>query len=206
MVKTGGKMVAKENLKIVRLKGHEALPYITDLAKLRIEIFKHYPYLYLGDMEYEKRYLQTYANSPESVMVLVFDKDIVVGASTAIPLEFEPIEFQQPFIDNAINIKEVFYFGESVLLPAYRGKNIYRHFFHERETAAREFGSKITAFCAVSRPENDPRKPLDYRPLDNIWARFGYEKHPELCAHLEWKEIGENTPTAKPLIFWIKKL
>ena len=40
-------------LKIIRLKGQEIVPYIADLAQLRIEIFRDYPYLYLGDLEKE---------------------------------------------------------------------------------------------------------------------------------------------------------
>jgi GNAT superfamily N-acetyltransferase len=206
MAETGRKMKKGRDLKIVRFKGQKILPYISDLAKLRIEVFKSYPYLYLGDLQYETDYLQTYVKSPESVLVLVFDKDKVVGVSTAIPLQFESKEFQQPFLEKGINIQDVFYFGESVLLPAYRGKKIYRHFFQEREAAAKEFGCKMAAFCAVSRPENDPRKPREYTPLDDVWKHFGYDKHEELCAYLEWQEIGEERPSVKPLIFWLKNL
>jgi len=38
-----------------------------------------------GDYDYEKKYLQLYIDTPESVIVLAFDGDKVVGASTAIP-------------------------------------------------------------------------------------------------------------------------
>lgn len=195
-----------DNLIIKRFKGQAILPYISDLAKLRIKIFHDYPYLYVGDMEYETQYLNKYVKSPESIVVIVFDNDMVVGVSTAIPLEFESTEFKQPFIDHKISLQNIFYFGESVLLPAYRGKNIYRQFFLEREAAAKEYGSKIAAFCAVSRPENDPKKPLNYIPLNNIWSRYGYNQHPELCANFAWKEIGQQEPSTKPLIFWLKNL
>src|SRR5579862_2771379 len=184
-------------LKIVRLKGEAIRPYIPDLAKLRIEVFKSYPYLYEGDLAYEMRYLQTYINCPESIFVLVLDQEQVVGASTAIPLQFETTECQQPFLDHKINIKEVFYFGESVLQAMYRGRNIYQHFFRERETAAREYHAKIAAFAAVERSINDPRRPKNYVPLDDVWKHFGYAKHPELCAHYDWKEIGETIATPK---------
>lgn len=199
----------ENNLKILRLKGDDIIPFIPELAKLRIDIFKNYPYLYEGDLEYEYKYLNTYVKCKESIIVFIFDQkkqNKVVGASSAIPLEFETIEFQQPFIDNNINIKDVFYFGESVLLPEYRGQHIYKQFFAEREKAAREYGCKITAFAAIDRPPNDPRKPIDYVSLDEVWEHFGYKKQSHLCAYFEWKEMGESIPTFKPLIFWIKKL
>jgi hypothetical protein len=37
-------------------------PYIPELARLRMEIFHEYPFLYAGDVEYEYRYLKKYAS------------------------------------------------------------------------------------------------------------------------------------------------
>lgn len=194
----------KNGLKIKRLKGEEVIPYLSDLAKLRITIFKEYPYLYIGNMEYEMDYLKKYMTCSESIVVVVFDHEKIVGASTAIPLQFETDEFKNPFIENNLDIQNIFYLGESVLLPEYRGRNIYRYFFQEREAAAKEYGSKITAFCAVDRLPDDPRRPQNYVPLDDIWKRFGYQKHPELYAYFKWKEIGEKNESPKKLTFWLK--
>lgn len=193
-------------LKIICLKGQKALPFISDLAQLRIKIFREYPYLYEGDVEYENNYLRTYVDCSESFIVLVKDKERVVGVSTAVPLQFEMAECKKPFLDHGMVITEIFYLGESVLLPEYRGQGIYKSFFKERESAAREYGAKTTAFCAVERSEQDLRKPKDYVPLDTIWRHFGYEKHPELCAYFEWKEIGEKAQSPKPMHFWLKRL
>lgn len=195
-----------DELKIVRLKGQEIVPYIPDLARLRIEVFIDFPYLYAGDLAYETKYLQTYVSCPESIMVLVFDGDQVVGASTAIPLEFETMAIKKPFRDQGIAITDIFYLGESVLYPIFRGRNLYRRFFEEREAAAREYGAKITAFGAVERPADDLRQPETYTPLDNVWKHFGYKKHPELRFYLDWKDIDKQRETAKPLIFWLKTL
>ncbi|HEX4044785.1 MAG TPA: GNAT family N-acetyltransferase [Gammaproteobacteria bacterium] len=191
---------------ILRLKGKEIFPYISDLAKLRIAVFKEYPYLYHGNLEYEKNYLKTYTACSESIMILVIDKQRIVGASTAIPLEFETEACIKPFLDYQMKIQDIFYLGESVLLPDYRGKNIYRRFFHERESAAMEYGSKIATFCAVERSLDDPRRPQGWVSLDKVWQHFNYKKHPTLCAYYEWKELGEETKSAKSLVFWIKNL
>jgi hypothetical protein len=193
-------------LKIIRLKGQDIVPYIPKLAELRIIVFKEYPYLYLGNLEYETKYLQTYVNSPESIIVLVFDGERVVGASTAIPMQFETAEFKQAFVDHHMNIAEIFYLGESVLLPSYRKRGVYKHFFREREAAAHEYGCKITAFCAIERPVDDPRRPKDYVPLDDVWRYFGYVKHSELCIYFPWQEVSMEIETTKPLMFWLKTL
>lgn len=194
------------DLKIIRLKGQDIIAFIPELAKLRINIFKDYPYLYEGDLDYEHDYLQTYVQCPESIIVLAMAQDKVIGASSAIPLEFETIAFQKPFLDRHISVKNIFYLGESVLQPEYRGRNIYRHFFSEREAAAQEYGCNLTAFAAIERAADDPRKPQHYVSLDEVWKHFGYEKHPELHTYFEWKEIGEDRQTPKPLMFWLKCL
>jgi len=48
-------------------------PHLDAVAELRIAVFRDWPYLYAGDREYEKNYLATYAQSPESLFVLAFD-------------------------------------------------------------------------------------------------------------------------------------
>jgi hypothetical protein len=195
-----------ENLSVLNLKGHEIIPFIPDLASLRIEIFNEYPYLYEGNLEYEYNYLNIYVECPESIIILLLNDEDVVGASSAIPLEFETIEFQKPFLEHDIDVKKVFYFGESVLKPEFRGHKLYRHFFTQRELAAKAYGSQFAAFAAIERADTDLRKPEHYVPLDDAWKHFGYEKHPELQTYFEWKEHGEQKQTPKLMTFWLKKL
>ena len=69
--------------------GSDLARYIPELAQLRIRVFRDFPYLYEGDLDYERRYLETYTRSPGSVIVLVFDGNDIVGASTGLPLSDE---------------------------------------------------------------------------------------------------------------------
>ena len=154
----------------------------------------------------KKEYLSTYFKSEESVLVVVQDADEIVGVSTAIPLELETKECQKPFLEHQLPLQDIFYFGESVLLPAYRNRGVYRYFFDNREKAARDYGSKMVAFCGVVRDKEDKRQPKDYRALDSVWRHFGYEQHPELISYYEWKEIDHIEPTFKPMMFWMKEL
>lgn len=180
---------------------------VPDLARLRITVFRDFPYLYDGDLEYEQHYLGTYLRSADSVIVLALDGETIVGASTGLPLADETAEFQQPFIAAGIAPGTIFYGGESVLLPAYRGRGVYREFFAEREGHARRLHRfERMVFCAVERPDDHPRRPADYVPLDQVWARFGYRRRDDLVTSFEWRDLDESQPSAKRMVFWEKNL
>ncbi|NLC62295.1 MAG: GNAT family N-acetyltransferase, partial [Gammaproteobacteria bacterium] len=109
--------VAAAPLRTQVLKGRDIAPRLDEVARLRIAVFREFPYLYDGDFDYEARYLQAYVETPDSVCVLALDGDRVVGASTGLPLADEEPGFQTPFVERGIPVGEVFYCAESVLLP-----------------------------------------------------------------------------------------
>ncbi|HEY8158367.1 MAG TPA: GNAT family N-acetyltransferase [Methylobacter sp.] len=194
-----------KNIRIERWSGPALEQFIPELARLRIQVFRDFPYLYDGNIEYEKKYLQTYINCPESVIVIAFDGDKVVGASTAIPMKYETDELKKPFIEHGYNLDEVFYCSESVLDKNYRGLGIGVRFFEEREAHAEHLGGfKYICFCCVERPADHPRRPADYVPLDQFWIKRGYVKHPELHTTYVWKDLDDVDETPKPMTFWLK--
>jgi GNAT superfamily N-acetyltransferase len=195
-----------DNLHFSRYTGEEVRQIITDLGMLRITVFSEFPYLYEGSMEYEADYLQTYTSSQESFVCIVRDGEKPVGATTCIPLLYEMEEIREPFRRAGIDPATVMYFGESILLPAYRGRGIGHRFFDEREQFTRERTScSVTAFCAVDRPEDHPLRPQDYRPNDAFWAARGYIRRPELQCRLSWLDRGETTETEKTLTFYLRE-
>jgi GNAT superfamily N-acetyltransferase len=194
-------------LRILTCTGEAVAPYLGDLARLRIAVFRDYPYLYEGSAAYESDYLAAYARSPRSVFVLALDGDEVVGASTGIPLLDDQPAFQAPFRAQGHALEQVFYFGESVLLRAYRGQGIGHRFFDEREAHARRLGGfALTAFCAVERPHDDPRRPADYRPNDVFWSKRGYRRQHDLFCELSWREPGQAAASSHLLRFWLRPL
>lgn len=181
--------------------------YIPDLARLRITVFREYPYLYDGSEAYEATYLRTYTAAPQAMAVIARDGDTVVGASTGVPLASEDASFRAPFEALGIDPATVFYCGESVLLPAWRGRGIYRAFFDGREAFARALGGMQTmAFCGVVRPGDHPLRPDGWVPLDPVWRHFGYAPEPRLQTTYDWKDIDQAASTAHPMLFWIKPL
>ncbi len=192
-------------IKIERFSGEALIPYIPELARLRIEVFRDFPYLYDGDLAYEEKYLQTYIQCPESVIVLAFDGDKIIGASTAIPLKYETDEVKKPFIEQGYDPETIFYCGESVLNKNYRGLGIGVRFFEQREAHAADLGGfQHICFCCVERPLDHPRRPADYVPLDKFWNKRGYVKHLELKTTYTWKDLDDATETPKPMTFWLK--
>lgn len=192
-------------VRIQRFSGAELGTYLDAVARLRIAVFRDFPYLYDGTMDYERKYLRTYLECPQAVVVAAFDGAEVVGCSTAIPMAFEEAAFQQPFIAQGYDPARVFYCAESVLRPEYRGQGLGVRFFEEREAHARELGGfDWFAFCAVVRPADHPLRPTDYVPLDGFWRKRGYAKHPELGASYTWKDIDQGAETSKRLEFWLK--
>jgi GNAT superfamily N-acetyltransferase len=197
------------NLRVLTATGAELERHIPALAELRIRVFREFPYLYDGDADYEARYLQTYRDAEGSIVVLVLDGEQVVGASTALPMRAETDEVKAPFTAQGYDPSRIFYLGESVLLPEYRGRGLGVRFFAEREAHAGRLAQQGEhfdwfAFCAVQRSPDDPRRPADHVPLDRFWNHRGYQRHPELTTEFSWKELGEADETPKPMVFWLK--
>ena len=189
---------------IERWSGQKLEKFIPTLAHLRIEIFRDFPYLYDGDIDYEEKYLQTYIDCPESVIVLAFDDEKVIGASTGIPMKFATEQVTKPFIENGYDPDQVFYCGESVLNKQYRGRGIGVRFFEQREAHSKQLGGfKHICFCCVERPLEHPRRPTDYVPLDAFWNKRGYFKHPELKTSYTWKDLDDTEESTKPMTFWL---
>ena len=74
------------HVEIRPVTGFAVEPWLDELAELRIEVFRDFPYLYEGNREYERRYLDRYAQSDRSVFVLALEFNRLVGAATALPL------------------------------------------------------------------------------------------------------------------------
>lgn len=193
-------------LQVVRFSGDQMRARLDDLARLRITVFRAFPYLYEGSLDYERKYLTRYANARTGTIAVALADDAVVGACTALALDEEADYVRAPFTAAGMKTSEIFYFGESVLLPQYRGQGIGVRFFEEREAAAKEFGYPVCCFCAVARPEDHPMKPRGYVALDAFWTKRGYVKHPELVSRFSWQDIGESGETQKPMIYWMKNL
>ena len=176
------------------------------LAHLRIEVFRAWPYLYDGDLDYERRYMASYRDGRDAILVVARAGDRIVGAATGTPMEEHADEFGAAIRAGGLDPAEIFYCAESVLLAEYRGQGAGHAFFDAREAHARALGRRTSMFCSVVRPADHPMRDPDYRPLDGFWARRGYAPVEGMTASFSWRDIGDRSETAKTMQFWAKRL
>lgn len=194
------------SIRFISLHHREILTHLDDIGGLRLRVFRDYPYLYDGTLNDERHYLATYAEAPSSLVVLAYEGEQPVGATTCVRMSEGDASFRACFEDAGHDTADICYLGESVLLPEWRGQGIGKAFFRYREEHALHLGCRLAAFCAVDRTEDHPMKPPGYRPLDTFWQSLGYHRHPELQATFVWKEVHESVETPKTLTFWLKPL
>lgn len=186
--------------------GPEAAAWAEAIAKLRLTVFREFPYLYDGTLENERSYLESYFRTSEAVCVLARVGERIIGASTGLPLTAENRTFAEPLIAAGFPVAEVFYFGESVLLPEWRRRGIGHRFFDAREGWARALGRvRWTTFCAVDRPADHPARPKNYVPHDRFWKGRGYVRRPGLQVHFPWREVGQTGETRQQLTYWMRE-
>ncbi len=180
-------------------------PLLPALARLRIAVFRDWPYLYEGDARQEEDYLGSFLRGPDAAIIIARDASgEPVGCATCIPaLQSDP-SVQEALRRGGIDPAHTCYLGESVLLPAHRGQGIGVGFFAAREAHARDLGLPTTAFAAVVRNLNDPRKPADYAPLDGFWQKRGYAPRRDVSLIIDWREVGDDRETPHSLSFWVK--
>ncbi|WP_159978440.1 MULTISPECIES: GNAT family N-acetyltransferase [unclassified Novosphingobium] len=188
------------------LNGDEVLAAIDDLAALRMTVFARWPYLYDGDVGYEADYLREFVEAPSAVLVAARDDGRIVGAATGSPMAAQKAQFRAPFAARGLDVESLFYFGESVLLPEYRGQGIGHAFFDHREAQARRCGAQAATFAVVIRPLDHPDRPADYRPLGPFWQKRGYEPVEGFVTEFAWKDHRDEGDTPKPMQYWLRRL
>lgn len=195
------------DIRIETLRGNAVQRHLAGLAKLRIQVFREWPYLYDGSLDYEGEYLRAFANAPGAVIVGAFAGATLVGASTAAPLREQSDNIVAPFVEAGMDLNAFFYFGESVLRRDYRNLGLGVKFFEAREAVAREDARmKFCTFSAVLRAADDPRRPADYKPLDEFWGRRGYEVWAGMTCVIPWTEVGASIETRQTMQFWRKRV
>lgn len=198
------------HLSITSIRGSAIEPYLTQLGSLRITVFREYPYLYDGTMDYEKEYLAPLVRSPDSLAVVVKDDTSVVGFSSATPLSATHQELQNPFSGHDIDPTRVLYLAEFVLLPSFRGKGLGRMLMEKNIAHAEEANRFDTiALCAVDRTNYAVPPPPAYRSPDNLWRAAGFTRAgengtPSITASFAWRVVGDSHETAHPMVFWLR--
>jgi GNAT superfamily N-acetyltransferase len=189
-----------------KCSGEAVNAHLGELARLRLEIFREYPYLYDGEPEHELKYLRIYAEAPGGCAIVAVDGDGVVGAVTGVPFCHEIAEFTVPFAASTFPVAETYYVGELLFFPAYRGQGLGSRLFAMIEEHVRSLGNFRFLTCAtVERAADHPLHPPGHVPIDLFCLKHGFTKHPELRTSIPWREI-DGVERPHEMVFWVKNL
>ena len=188
------------------LTGSAVAENLDDIASLRITIFREFPYLYDGRREDESRYLQVYANDPDTIVITVSDSGKIVGAATGIPLRHEHQELVEPFAGSDYSLDEIYYVGELLFYPEYRNRGLGLRLVERMEEQVRSLESYRYLTCAtVVRSNDHSLRPAAYLPIDRFLAVAGFYPLPEMMTEFSWLETDGITH-GHPMNFWLKEL
>jgi len=188
------------------LTGADLEAALPALAALRIEVFRAFPYLYAGTEDYEQGYLRDFAAAADSFVCVAEDEGRIVGCATGSAITGHHGEFAAPLAAAGYDLATTFYFGESVLLAAYRGRGLGHAFFDAREAHARARGYRRACFCAVERAKDDPRRPADYSSLDAFWTKRGYRKLGGVVTRFDWPVEPGGPSERHGMGYWMREL
>ena len=191
--------------------GKEVAKFIPLISQMRIYEFRGYPYLYIGNTEYEKEYLTGFCNDPRSSLVLAKDSGTIIGLTTAMPLKSDANilkDLEEKFAESGLQPEKFYYFGEFIVLDAFRGRGLSRHMEESILNLAKEWGFTYSCLATVNRSHNDPRKPKSFASTDFIWSKMGYRKF-DLVFSYSWpmlSQAGIISDQPNEQIFWKKQL
>ena len=196
-----------DHLRVRALHGAALDACLDDLARLRIAVFRDWPYLYDGTLAYERAYMASYRDTPDALLVAAFDGDRLIGASTSTRMEDHADAFATAFAPTGIALTDILYGAESLVLPPYRGLGLGHRFFELREAHARQMGRAHVAFASVNRgAAPHPQRPATFRTNDAFWTSQGYAVVADVQAEFSWKDLGDDGETIKSLQFWMRRL
>lgn len=188
------------------LTGAAIAGVLEELATLRLDIFREYPYLYQGRREDELIYLGSYAEIPDACVILAHDGAVVIGAVAGMPLIHEDARMMDAFAGTTFLLNEVYYVGELLFRPAYRNCGLGQNLLARLEGHLRACGRYRQLACAtVERPDAHPLRPFDDIPITRFLARTGFTRLPGITTSFIWRET-DGVKRDHPMQFWSKEL
>ncbi|MDH5302038.1 MAG: N-acetyltransferase [Gammaproteobacteria bacterium] len=183
------------------IRGADIAKHIEALGQFRIDIFREYPYLYAGDMKYERDYLTRYAQCEHSILLLESDEHGIKAACTAMPLSAETEEFRAPF--SPAEQLLYFYIGELMVRSDARGQRLGSQLLAQMIQLIEASDYQHLCLYTVERAPDHPARPDNYHAPDTLWQKFGFRRNGKQVS-FAWKDIGDVASSHKPMNVWTR--
>jgi GNAT superfamily N-acetyltransferase len=188
-----------------RLTGSAIAGQLEALAALRLAIFAEYPYLYRGQRAEELAYLGSYAEKPGGCVILAEANGTVIGAAAGMPLRHEGAALRDPVVAIPWPVDQLYYVGELLFRPAYRGRGLGQRLLAEYEGHIRTLGFSKIVCVTVERPVDHPLRPDSDLPIDRFLARTGFVRLDGVTTRFSWLEV-DGVRRDHTMQFWMKDL
>lgn len=202
------------NIQFELIQHNSFKDYLDLIAAWRITYYREFPYLYVGNFEGEQAYLDLYQQEKLSSLFLAKYNQEIVGFTIGMPLltleilgEIFDINHLVNWLkQNNMSERSVYYFGEFMTHPLFRGKGICHQLLHQIEQFAIQNNFSVASLITVIRKSNHRLKNADYQEFN--WEKTGFKKtglvinsvYPTLL------ENGRIENTVNEMDFWIKYL
>jgi len=193
------------------LIGKNASEYIEYVSHLRINIFKEYPYLYQGDLEYEKKYVADYTLHNQAMIAIAKIDGLIAGISTGIPVISDSKiaqDVKEIFTKQKTEAEKYYYYGEIMILPEFRGKGLATKLYSAQDKIIKEWGFEHACILTVIRENDHPLKPKCYNSPNSLWKHLGFFQT-GYKTNLHWQTIqsdGNSNDASNTLELWSKKI
>lgn len=176
-------------------------------AHIRLTFFNEYPYLYDGTLEASHAYCREVMSYKDAAAIVAYSNNEPIGILTGTSMASYSQHFGEPDAFRAMGIdpNTLYYFGDVIILPEYRGNGLTRCLFQGLESWIVAHGYVSGCFVTESHASH-PLKPLGYRELDSLWVALGYRKT-HINAQYEWNTIQPAGPSRKQehvMPYWVK--
>jgi GNAT superfamily N-acetyltransferase len=203
--------VAAMGLEVQSYIGADSSEYIELVSELRINTFKEFPYLYSGNLAYEKEYMQGYTADVQAMITLARVDNRLAGIATGIPLVSDSDivkDANLAFTQNNLDSSQYYYYGEIIVLPEYQKQYIAKQLLSVQDEIIKAWDYRYSCLLTVIREDNHPQRPALYLSSDRAWERLGYIKM-NLQSHYHWPTIMSDASVREcvhPMQFWKKVL
>lgn len=195
-------------LEIALHRGDALGAWIDRTARMRLEVFSGWPYLYEGTLEIERKYFEAFQGRSGAVVVEARLDGEFAGLATAIAFERDLYilsRSKEIFRAAGEDPGAFFYLGELLVEPRCRGRGIGRALLEEVRAEGRSQGLSRCCLMAVERPLDHPSRPRDFREPVPLWVEAGFRRlaGTALFPYPTRLPGGDVADLPNPMRFWV---